>query len=366
MKIIPKSLLCFFMCCCVSLSQASTPLVYENARSLAMGGVSVSIADDEQALFCNPAGLGQQNKSKFSILNPFYAESKNFDKTLSAIDSLKDGDTAASREHNLNSLIRVMGKTGWRNRSNMSYYLGSTGFGIAAYYVDNETYFVDNPVNPRVGSKVDKDMVLSASISRPFKDSEEMFKDKSYGWWGATIKIASRKTTNTSYFIRDFSALNPSLLKNTDKSGVAMDFDLSAIWQISNPMNPTFGVFAGNIFNAKFSDDAGNLERQFGAGVSIRPLTGDLERKNRILLALEYWDIGDEGNAFKKLRLGSQIQLSKTLHAHLGIRSGYPSYGFSFAWHDLELQAAMYSEELGKRPGDFEDKRCAFGATLEF
>ena len=361
-----KSLLCLFILCFSSILHASTPLIYENARSLGIGGVSVSIADDEQALFSNPAGLGQQNKSKFSLINPFYGESKHFDKTLNAVDSLNDSDTPASREHNMNSLMKVMGKTGWRNRSNMAYYIGSTGFGIAAYYVDNERYFVDNPVNPRVGSKIDKDMVLSASISRPFKGEEEMFKDKSYGWWGASMKIASRKTTNTSYFIRDFSALNPSLIKNTDKSGIAMDFDLSAMWQINNPMNPTFGIFAGNILNAKFSDDAGNLERQFGAGISIKPLTGDLERKNRILLALEYWDIGDEGNIFKKIRLGSQIKLANTLNAHLGIRSGYPSYGFSFAWRDLELQAAMYSEELGRRPGDFEDKRCAFGATLEF
>lgn len=347
-------------------AEASTPFVYENARSLAMGGVSVSVADDEQALFTNPAGLGLQDKSKFSVINPFYAESKHFDKLINSIDSLNDSDTPASRASNMNHLMKVMGKTGWKNASNMAYYIGGTGFGVAAYYSENEYYFVDNPVNPRVGSKVDKDLALSASISRPFGEDHRMFKDRTSGWWGASMKVVSRKMTNTSYFIRDFSALNPGLLKNTDKSGVAMDFDLSALWQINNPMNPTLGLFAGNILNAKFSDSAGNLERQFGAGVSIRPLTGDSERKNRILLALEYWDIGDDGNMFKKLRFGSQIQLANTLNAHLGVRSGYPTYGLSFSWRDLELQAAVYSEELGRRPGDFEDKRVACGATLEF
>ena len=356
-------LLVFFICDSV---KASTPLVYENARSLAMGGVSVSVADDEQVLYCNPAGLGLVTKSEFSIVNPFYGKSKHFDSLLDSIDSLSDNDTAASRAANMNNLMKVMGKYGWRNRSNMAYYIGSDGFGVTAYYSDNEVYSVDNPVNPRVNSKVDKDIVISASIARPFSDDQRVFKDKTSAWWGATMKVASRKTTNSSYFIRDFSALNPGLLKDTDKSGVALDFDLSAMWQINNPMNPTLGLFVGNVLNAKFSDDAGNLERQLGIGASIKPLTGDLERSNRIMLAAEYWDNGSEGNFFKKMRFGGQFKLNRFLNAHLGVRSGYPTYGVSFSWRDIEVHAAAYSEELGKRPGDFEDKRCAFGATLEF
>ena len=39
-------------------AQADKNFIYESARTLGMGGTSVAIADDHQALFTNPAGLG--------------------------------------------------------------------------------------------------------------------------------------------------------------------------------------------------------------------------------------------------------------------------------------------------------------------
>ncbi|MFA6748459.1 MAG: hypothetical protein WCS82_01125 [Candidatus Riflebacteria bacterium] len=356
----------FFVCVCAVSYASNTPLTYENARSLAMGGVSVSLADDEQALFCNPAGLYLRESNGYSLINPFMAENKDFDSVLGAIDGLSNEDTAASRGENMRKLRAVMGKTGYRNRSNMAYYIGKTGFGTAAYYSDRETYSVENPVNPRLNSRVDKDMVFSASIARSLSEEHMLFKDKTSAWWGATMKIATRKRADSSYFIRDFSALTPELVKDTDSSGTTMDFDVGGLWQLNNPFNPTIGFFVGNILGSKFSSDAGKLERQFAIGGSIRPLTGDAERNKRIVLAAEYWDNGKEGNFFTKVRLGSEIKIANSLSLHAGVRSGYPTGGLSFAWHDVRLQAAVYSEELGKRPGDFEDKRYAFGATLEF
>ena len=47
----------------VSVANATEPSFYENARSLGMGGVSVTYTDDYMTLYRNPAGLSLQKKN---------------------------------------------------------------------------------------------------------------------------------------------------------------------------------------------------------------------------------------------------------------------------------------------------------------
>ncbi|NCB38215.1 MAG: hypothetical protein EOM80_05535 [Erysipelotrichia bacterium] len=350
----------------VSSAGADTPLVYETARSLGMGGTCVAIADDQQALFCNPAGLGMRSSKAYSILNGFAERNEDYDSVNSRIEDLTDNDTSAARSANFNNLMAIMGKTGHQAWSNMSYYLGGNGFGMSAYYREAETFSVENPASPRVTTKVDKDTVLSGSFARTYGESQILFKDRASGWWGGTLKFASRKTANHTFYARDFAALTPAAFKDTDRSGVALDFDLGAIWQLNNPWQTSIGIFAGNMLSSEFSEEAGTLKRQLAVGTSIKPLTGPPERNEKLILAADYWETGDNTTALTKLRLGMQLRVAKYLHLLCGLRSGYPTAGLAFAWHDLKIQAATYGEELGQRPGDREDRRQAISMTLEF
>ncbi len=76
------------------------PLTFETSRSHGMGGASVAIADDQQALFCNPAGLGMRTTSAFSVLSATGDRSEDYDTVSDHIDRLSDADTAASRAAN--------------------------------------------------------------------------------------------------------------------------------------------------------------------------------------------------------------------------------------------------------------------------
>lgn len=351
----------------ISPANASdSPIIYETGRSLGMGGTSVAIADDQQALFCNPAGLGMRTTSAYSVLSAFAERNEDYDTVNDHIEKLTDSDTSAGRTGNFDNLMAAMGKTGHQAWSSTAYYLGSTGFGMAASYREAETFSVENPSSPQVKSRVDKDTVLSGSFARTYGESQILFKDRATGWWGGTVKFATRKTADQTFYARDFAALTPAALKDTDRNGVALDFDLGALWQLNNAWQTTLGLYAGNLLNSEFSEQAGSLKRQFAIGTSIKPLTGPPERNEKLLLAADYWETGDNTTALTKVRLGMQLRVSKYVHLLAGLRSGYPTAGLAFAWHDLKIQAATYGEELGQRPGEREDRRQSITATLEF
>lgn len=355
-----------FICLAVSPVLNAKPLTYETSRSLGMGGACVAIADDHQALYVNPAGLALQKKSSYSILNLTAERNDGYDKVSSNIDKLTDSDTPAARSANFNNLMQIMGDKGYQAWSAMAYYLGSTGFGIGAWHRESEFMAVENPASPKVISNVYKDTVLSGSIARDFGEAQILFKDRATGWWGATMKIASRKVGEHSFYARDFSALTPGILKDTDRTGTALDFDLGALWQLNNAWQTSLGIFAGNILSSDYSEEAGTMKRQFAIGTSIKPLTGPPERNEKLLLAVDYWETGEDTAGLAKLRAGMQIRLSKNLQLMAGLRGGYPTAGFAITWNDLRFQAATYGEEIGQRPGEREDRRTSASFNLEF
>lgn len=366
-----KNIISFCLLALLALSASvlkAAPLGFDNARSLGMGGVSVAIADDYQALYRNPAGISMQKKTHYSLLTPTFSRNSDYSHVLDSIDSLSDSDSAATRYLNYKHLESVMGKNGYQSWSESAYYISEKGFGISLKYDDYQRYSVENPTIPRINSSVYKDLVFSGTYSQALDENKKhnIFRDKATGWWGATVKIASRKMTESTYWARDFSALTPSLVKDTDKSGMALDLDFGALWQLSNPMKTTIGVFVGNVLESKFSEEAGRYKRQYSLGVSIKPLTGEVKRNEKLTLAAEYFDDGLHSAFLSNIRLGAQIEMTKGLRFLCGIKGGYLTAGMDFNYKDLTFGASTYSEELGKKPGDREDRCYAVDASLRF
>ena len=349
-------------------ASASQPGSFDNARSLGMGGVSVAIADDYSAIYRNPAGIAMQKKNQLSVITPTFSRNSDFDEVTEHIDALSDADTPATRNSNFRHLGSIMGKTGYQGWSNTAYYMSEKGFAVSVRYDDWQMYSVENPTNPKIKSSVYKDTIVAGTYSGAFEDSEphNIFRDKATGWWGANFKVTSRKMTETSYSARDFSALNSSLLRDTDKSGLAFDCDIGAVWQITNPIRPILGVFVGNLLESKFSDEAGRNNRLFSIGTSIKPLPGDEKRAEKLILACEYYDDGSHVNSFNKIRLGGRFELTNGCHLLFGVKSGYLTGGIDFSFKDVSFAVSTYGEELGARPGDREDRRYAVDASLRF
>lgn len=350
-----------------SVANASQPKSYENSRSLGMGGISLTYTDDYLLLYRNPAGLSLHKKTDYSLLTPTFSRNSDFSVVNKHIDSLSDSDSAATRMANYRHLEGITGKVGYQSWSNTAYYINEKGFGFGIRYDDSQFYTVENPTSPKIKSSVYKDCLVSGSYSGSImEEKQNIFKDKAIGWWGTTLKIASRKMTESSYSARDFAALTPNAIKDTDKTGLALDADFGVLWQLTNPMKTTFGVFIGNIFESKFSDEAGKLNREYSIGASIKPLLGEKERNDKLLLACEYFDDGSSVNSLIKLRLGARIKLAKGLHISTGVKGGYLTGGIDFNWNDISFGASTYGEELGRSPGDREDRRYSVDASFRF
>jgi hypothetical protein len=350
-----------------NIVQATPSVFYENARSLGMGGVSVPIADDYLAIYRNPAGISLHKKDSFSVLSPTFSRNSDFSDVMDHIDSLSDNDTAVTRISNYKNLEAIIGKAGFQNWSDTAYYISENGYALSVKYNDYQFYTVENPSSPKVKSSIYKDTVFTGTFSRPFEnDNQNILNDKATGWWGVNLKIANRKMTETSYSARDFAALTPKALKDTDRSGLAFDADFGALWQITNPLKPTIGISVGNIFESKFSDETGNLKRYYSIGTSVKPIHGEQERSDRLVLACEYFDDGSHKNSFNKIRLGAQVQVAEGCHFLTGIKGGYFTAGLNYSWKDLTFAASTYAEELGNRAGDREDRRYAVDASLRF
>ncbi len=347
--------------------RAKEPSFYDNARSLGMGGVSVTYTDDYMTLYRNPAGLGLQKKKSFSVLSPTFSRNSDYSNVIDNINALNDSDTAANRSSNFRHLEGIMGKSGYQCWSDTAYYISENGIGLSIRYNDYQYYSIENPSSPRIRSSIYKDTVFSGSYSRPFEDEgQNLFRDKATGWWGVSLKVASRKMTETSFAARDFAALTPRALKDTDRTGLAFDADAGALWQLTNPMKTTFGMFIGNLLKAKYSDETGRMKRVYSVGASIKPLTGEQERNDKLLLACEYIDDGEHINCINKIRLGATIKLARGFHLLAGVKGGYLTGGLDYSWNDLTFSASTYGEELGIRPGDREDRRYAVDASLRF
>ena len=351
---------------CVSLLEGASSVVYETARTLAMGGASVAVADDQQALFSNPAGIGMQNEKSYSFLNGVVAKNNDYDEVDDKLSTLNSDDIAGSRSNNLVNMRQIVGKTGWQTFSNLAYYIGGQGFALAAYYRESENFAVKNPVSPYLTAQIEKDTLVSGSLARSFSEPHNLFSDRATGWWGATMKFVSRRSADKIYSARDFAAIDSSVIKNTNLTGATLDFDVGALWQLNNPWKPTIGVFAGNLLSSEFSPEIGNLKRQFAFGASFRPLTGPPERNEKLLLALDYRDEGNDKAALTKVRMGLEAKITSHLYLQTGFRSGYLTGGASLRWQDWRFQFATYSEELGKNPGDDEDRRYAVSADWKF
>ena len=62
------------------------PVLHRGVRPLGMGGAFTAVADDENALFYNPAGLSALKGLELGLLNPIVEVSKK------SLDLIKDAD----------------------------------------------------------------------------------------------------------------------------------------------------------------------------------------------------------------------------------------------------------------------------------
>jgi len=344
-------------------------LIYETPRTQGMGGTSIAIADDHQSLFSNPAGLAQIRDKGYAIVNANGEINQDFRRVKNRTDGLSDKNTPETRATNNAKLTDVMGQHARTVLGNLAYYIGGQGFAGAFLYQTVSEIQVIRPTSPRIRTIGDIDSVLMGSLSRPITGGKKnVFNDIADGWWGATVKFLSRRSIDHEFFARDFAGISENDLRKFQRKGANVDFDAGTFWRLKNDWDTTLGLYAENIFETEIDPSIGRLKRQFSVGAAIRPLEGPPERKRKLVLAADLWDITDAGSGtiFSRLRFGAEAFIRPWLSIRTGLRGGYPSAGFTAAFREARLDFATYSDEIGPRPGDREDRRYSVSFGFEF
>ncbi|MBF0503025.1 MAG: hypothetical protein HQM09_23035 [Candidatus Riflebacteria bacterium] len=348
------------------LALQAYPLMYETSRTLSMGGVSVGIADDRQAMYTNPAGLAQIRDKEYALIQAEGEYNQDYRSVKDKTSGLSDRDTPQDRAANNRTLTSIMGKRAHMEASNLAYYLGTQGFAGAFLYQALAETEVVRPTNPRIRALGAVDSMLSGSLSRPFPGTRTIFGDSANGWWGGTAKFLSRRSLDREYDARDFAGLSEADLRSSERYGAAFDFDAATYWELDNSWHSRVGGIIHNVLAAEIDPSIGNLKRDVAVGVSIRPLSGPPERNKKLLLGADLWNPQDGGEFFSHLRLGGEAWVRPWLGLRAGMRSGWLSAGIEANFRVIRLELSTYGEEIGPRPGDREDRRYRLALGVEF
>ena len=328
------------------------PVFYKGVRPLGMGGAFTAVADDENAMFYNPAGLNKiEGFGGIGILNPYAEISKNTLDFIKDVTDLSDADTDAEQTALASDLMdRWMGEH-LRLRAGLFPNVTVHNFGVGFLGQAAFDFEVHNPLGSRtldVRGAIDMALLVSGAYAFTVKDNPLRV--------GLTAKMINRRLLDQQYSTFDLVQKDGIDLDDDLKSGNGIGVDLGAIYSFPVFLEPSVGIAIQNIADTKLGD-AGKIEQQVNLGAAIYPPIGF----GKLVLALDVMDfthqLGSDNDLGKRLHLGVEYRLPIIIGIRAGLHQGYPSYGFTVDFWVLKLDYAYYTEEIGAFAGQRKDRR---------
>jgi len=332
------------------------PSLHRGIRPLGMGGAFTAVADDENALFYNPAGLSNLPKFKMGLLNPLFEASKKSVDLISEVQDTNMNDTGevtnflrsrvGEHHHVRVSLFPHIGF----NIAKTGVMIGALGQGVA----DAE---VRNPVFPQANIDIIGDIGVLAGVG---------FKLPVTGLRvGASGKFISRRSLSEVFTAADIAGNFEDRINDALKSGSGFSLDLGVMYDLPfvKIVDTTVALALQNIPEMKMGD-AVDIKTQLNAGVSIKKSFAGFT----VIGALDYTDlsknIGEDADTAKRLHLGAELKLPAILSVRAGLNQGYYTVGATINLKVLKLDAVTYGEEIGAYAGQKEDRRYIAQLTL--
>jgi hypothetical protein len=333
------------------------PSLYRGVRPLGMGGAFTAVADDENALFYNPAGLSKISAFQIGILNPLVEVSKksidlaqdvsdtDLEDTGEVTDLMKDN--VGEHQHIRAALFPYVGF----NAFNAGVLIGGLGQGV----VDAD---IRNPVWPEAHLDLITDYGLhgGAGFKLPVTGLRA----------GAALKYINRESLSEIYTATDIAAEDfEARLEDDMHSGSGLSADIGAIYRL--PFVSIFDLNVGlAVQNIPEMDmgEAADIKTQINTGLSIEKtftaftLVGALDYRD-IFNALE-----EDDDKAKRIHLGAELRFLKAFSARAGLNQGYPSLGATLDLWVLRIDFATYGEEVGAYGGQREDRRYVGQITI--
>ena len=328
--------------------------LYRGIRPLGMGGAFITLSNDENAMFYNPAGLNDVSGfGGVEILNPTFEISENSKKLHQDLSDLETDDAAAVTDF-------MSKRVGEHQHVRVSllpnFYMHNFAIGgLGQATLDME---IRNRANPVAVTDIRIDEGLLISGAYGFLDNKLQV--------GATGKFVRRDGINHTYTVQEIAAnrFDP-LDQRFQKSDVA--FDLGTKYNFSGPLKPNVALVLQNITNLDFGSALGKIPQQVNVGASINPDFWILKSTFAVEIDDLTKEVGDDKDLNKRTHLGAEFRFPKILSLRAGVNNGkYFTAGFGLDLWILAVSYATYAEELGAYSGQRSDRRHVFQASLGF
>jgi hypothetical protein len=333
---IMAAIVCFFS---VTAEAAPPQELVLEPRTLAMGGASVALADDEYALFSNAAGLAGQTKRQFKIAN------LTLESTGDAISELSTA-TSTFKNFQASDLNQLMGKD-IAVRANYVPMLTLPNFAIA-YVVDAQGALDQfNRANPYYQLT---DMVthgVQAGFGWDIQQGKRATDEFKFGVAGKLLwRRGGTYTVTTAGLLQATAGGNSgqSYLNNLlggYGEGVGADVGFQYIHKLDKTSKFYFGSSITDITNTTFSDpNAAPLNRSVNFGVGYKKEFQFM----KLAIDFDLKHLEDQIAFTSKTHLGVDMTFS-ILDIYLGANQLDPTYGIGFDLWVLKMTAISYAEE---------------------
>lgn len=348
---------------------------YLSTRAMGMGNAGVAIADDEHALFYNPAGIAQLEKRKFNLFLRAGADPD-------IQDFAKDIDNAGSDEQAIADVIQA----------NYGEHFSLRGPSLGGIYATKKWAVAFIPADVSVDASLQREVGPAINLNA-YQDSTLAF---ARAWrlrntrrgqldLGVTSKLIYR--AHLDKVISIAAIQNDKVLEKEDSNeGMTADLDFGALWKLPDYSSgfwhyaqPSFGLVVRNALdygyftNLKlYADDKNGKPEKLGRAIDIGSSFQLLD-----------WSVWKTRFAFDvRDVLNDNWNYKKGIHAGLeflwemrpwwkggwraGINQGYWTAGFTGQIWIFKLDLATYGQEVGTSNKPKEDRVYMFTTSLDF
>ncbi len=332
--------------------------LYNNTRSLGMGGCSVAVSSDETALYRNPANLGSIRDVYGTAIDPEFEASSNFVRQVSSSFTGKAFEIDA-----IKTVLDTNRGTYYHAKAQISPSLVRRNIGFGLLYkndVSAETELTGTTMDIKYQS--DAALVLGSNL-RLFDGRIKI---------GANVKALNRiELVNPT-----LSTTGPLDLKTIGSEGTGFSFDAGLLIQIPWYFIPTLGAVVHDVGGTVFDKQDGfrlrttsrpaTVKQSVDAAIAIFPIHSNNVRS---VWTLEYSDVTNSRNdtdQAKRAHFGVEINTRDIFFFRMGYNQRYWTAGFEIASEKFQWQVSSYGEEVGTELAPREDRRLNTKFALRF
>ena len=327
------------------------PSYFEAVRPLGMGGAFTAVADDENAVFYNPAGLDRVRSWGFAVVNPLFEAGE---KGVELYNDVRDTDFNDTTE--VTELLRDYIGEYLHYRAAVFPHFVMRRFALGVLGQVNVNVQPHNVAFPEADVDALATVGAHLGLGWGFFDGKLRI--------GGAVKYVKAYRLQEIYTAADIAASDfEDRLSDDLKDGAGFGFDLGAMVTFPVLLKPTMAVVVQNVSDTDLGD-AGEIPQQVNLGLSVEHSFAWLT-----LVGAADWvdvtnNVGEDDDTYKRLHFGLEARLPKVLAVRAGLYQGYSSFGATLDLWILKVDYATYAEEIGSAAGERADRRHVIQVSL--